>query len=119
MKGVSEFINAHENRLASADVSFDEDFLSFHLKQIGFLQHERLVHLIVMLFVLFSVLLFFILFLLFQDLLVFGVFLLCLVLSIFYLFHYFKLENTVIRWYYIYNDRKTAKDEDKSGAIHT
>ncbi|NIM18522.1 MAG: hypothetical protein GTO45_41615, partial [Candidatus Aminicenantes bacterium] len=53
MKGVSEFIKVHENRLAAA--SFDEDFLSFHLKQIRFLQHERLVHLIVMLFVLFSV----------------------------------------------------------------
>jgi Flp pilus assembly protein TadB len=107
MKGVSEFIKDHENRLTglkdASDASFDQGFLSFHLKQIGFLQHERLVHLLVMLFVLFAVLLFFILFLLFHDLLVFGVFLLCLVLSIFYVFHYFKLENTVIRWYFIYN----------------
>ena len=111
MKGVTEFIKVHESRLTAA--SFDEDFLSFHLRQIRFLQHERLVHLIVMLFVLFSVLLFFILFLLFHDLLVFGVFLLCLILSIFYVFHYFKLENTVIRWYYIYNE--WAPPTPKSG----
>jgi hypothetical protein len=38
------------------------------------------------------------------------VFLLCLILSIFYVFHYFKLENTVIRWYFIYNDKKSKND---------
>lgn len=102
MRGISEFIKAHEERLKK--YLFDEDFLSYHLKQIKFLQHERLVHLIVMLFVMFLFLLFFTLFLIFNDIFILGVFLLCLVLSVFYVFHYFRLENTVIKWYFIYND---------------
>ena len=108
MKGMSQFIKAHEERLEKA--SFDEDFLSFHLTQIRFLQHERLVHLMVMLFVMVAFLVFFILFLLFKNLFIFAVFLLCFVLTLFYVFHYFKLENTVIRWYFIYNDR--VKDQE-------
>ncbi len=104
MKGMSEFIKAHEKKLENA--SFDEDFLSYHLQQVGFLQHERLVHLLVMLFVMAAFLVFFVLFLLIQDMVIFGLFLLCLVLTIFYVFHYFKLENTVIKWYFIYNEKK-------------
>jgi Ca2+/Na+ antiporter len=103
MKGMTEFIKAHEKKLETA--SFDEDFLSYHLEQIRFLQHERLVHLLVMLFVMAAFLVFFVLFLLFQDMFIFGLFLLCLVLTIFYVFHYFKLENTVIKWYFIYNEK--------------
>ena len=102
MKGISEFIKAHEQRLTKA--SFNPEFLAFHREQIRFLQHERLVHLMVMLFVMFVFLVSFVLFLFVNSLYIFAVFLLCLVLSIFYVFHYFKLENTVIRWYYIYND---------------
>jgi hypothetical protein len=104
MKGISEFIKAHEKKLA--DASFDEDFLAYHLTQIRFLQHERLVHFLVMLFVMVALLVFFALFLIFQDMVIFGLFLLCLVLTIFYVFHYFKLENTVIKWYFIYNERR-------------
>ena len=99
---MSEFIKVHEEKMKNA--SFDHDFLSYHLRQIRFLQHERLVHLLVMLFVMAALLVFFTLFLLFQDMALFGLFLLCLVLSIFYVFHYFKLENTVIKWYFIYNE---------------
>ena len=116
MKGMTEFIKAHEKKMETA--SFDEDFLSYHLQQIRFLQHERLVHLLVMLFVMAAflvfpyrsstqsgALVFFVLFLLFQNVVIFGLFLLCLVLTIFYVFHYFKLENTVIKWYFIYNEK--------------
>jgi hypothetical protein len=104
MKGMTEFIKVHEKKLESA--SFDNDFLSYHLTQIRFLQHERLVHLLVMLFVMAAFLVFFRLFLIFQDMVIFGLFLLGLVLTIFYVFHYFKLENTVIKWYFIYNEKK-------------
>lgn len=111
MKGMSEFIGVHEERLANT--SFDRDFLSYHLIQVRFLQHERLVHLLVMLFVMAAFLVFFVLFLLFQGMWMFGLFLLCLVLTIFYVFHYFKLENTVIRWYFVYNEKmlEVAADE--------
>lgn len=104
MRGVSEFIKEHEQRLKKT--SFDEDFLSYHLQQIQFLQHERVVHLIVMLFVMFCFLLFLLLYIFYGGMLILAVFLLCLLLTIFYVFHYFKLENTVIDWYFIYNDQR-------------
>lgn len=105
MRGMTEFIRDHEERLKKA--SFDGGFWEFHRHQILFLQHERLVHLLVMLFVLLAFLAFLILFLLFQTILLFSAFLLCLILSIFYIFHYFKLENTVIKWYFIYNSHQS------------
>jgi len=100
MKGMTEFIREHEERLKGA--SFDKEFLSFHLRQIEFLQHERLVHLLVMLFVIFGFLTFFILYFIFGTYYFLALFVLCLVLSVFYVFHYFKLENTVIKWYFIH-----------------
>lgn len=107
MKGMSEFIKIHAERLGNT--SFDEEFLDFHLEQIRFLQHERLVHLLVMLFVMICLITFFILFLLWQNIYIFGLFLLCMILTIFYVFHYFKLENTVIKWYFIYNERSKVR----------
>ena len=102
MLGMSEFIRKH-NECLNKD-HFDENLLSYHLKQIHFLQHERLIHLIVMLFVIFSALFFFSLFLLLNNILFLALFGILLILTIFYVFHYFKLENTVIEWYFIYNN---------------
>ncbi|MCP5108127.1 MAG: hypothetical protein GY950_32365 [bacterium] len=104
MKGVTELIKDHEERLKK--VSFDEGFLDFHLAQVRFLQHERLVHLLVMLFVMFSFLVFFILYFIYGNFYFLVLFVLCLVMSLFYVFHYFRLENTVIKWYFIYNEKK-------------
>jgi hypothetical protein len=107
MRGVTEFIKTH-NASLKRDV-MDENFLSYHLKQISFLQHERLVHLIVMLFVIFTVLLFFSLFLLLSNILFLVLFFILLILTMFYVFHYFRLENTVIKWYFIYNEHAREK----------
>ncbi len=104
MNGMSEMIKIHEEKLKRA--SLDETFLGYHLEQIRFLQHERLAHLLVMLFVMFCFITFFALSLLFQTVLMFGLLLLCLILTVFYVFHYFKLENTVIKWYFIYNENR-------------
>ncbi|MFO7570794.1 MAG: hypothetical protein R6W75_13475 [Smithellaceae bacterium] len=79
------------------------DLLALHDKQIAWLQHERLAHLITMMFVC----LFF--------LLSFGYTLLCLslpfmvltgvllVLTVAYIVHYYRLENSVQRWYDLSN----------------
>jgi len=101
MRGVTDYIKEHEERLATGKVT--REFLSQHLIRIGFLQHERLVHLLVMLFTFLCLIVFFLVFLFFQQMVFFGLFFLCLVMSIFYTFHYFKLENTVIKWYFYYN----------------
>ena len=103
MRGMTEYLKEY-SEILKEDQS-DEEFLSFHLKQIGFLQHERLVHLIVMLFVIICALIFLTLFLLKEFMLFLVVFVLLLLLTLFYIFHYYKLENTVIAWYFIYLER--------------
>ncbi len=110
MRGVSELIKEHKEAIKGA--IFDEGFLSYHLTQIGFLQHERLVHLLVMLFVILCALIFLGLFLFLDIFLFLIVFILLMILTIFYIFHYYKLENTVIEWYFIYNDRKMERKEE-------
>ncbi|MDR3643992.1 MAG: hypothetical protein P4M02_02825 [Clostridia bacterium] len=76
-----------------------EGLLSFHDKKIAWLQHERLVHLIVTVL---TALLFLFLFALtwfIQSLLIFVLLGLVAVLLTAYLIHYFRLENTTQRWY--------------------
>ncbi len=107
MKGMSEFIVQHNEELQSE--KFEQEFLLYHLTQIRFLQHERLIHLIVMLFVMLSALICLGFFLFHTNLPFLLLFVLLLVLTVFYVFHYFKLENTVIKWYFIYNEK--AKDK--------
>ena len=102
MRGMTEFIREHEGRLKKAPM--DEAFLCYHLTQIGFLQHERLVHLLVMLFVIAGALFFLAMFFFLRMILFLVLFLLLLVITLFYVLHYFKLENTVIKWYFIYNE---------------
>jgi hypothetical protein len=54
-------------------------------------------------------LLFLVLFLFLHSIHFLALFLVCLLLTIFYVFHYFKLENTVIKWYFIFNDKARVK----------
>ena len=71
--------------------------------QIAWLSHERLVHLLVTLFISFVLILAALGFLLLQNPL-FGVMaLLLMILVLFYLFHYYRLENGVQRLYKIAN----------------
>jgi len=107
MRGMIEFIKNH-NEFLKRD-TLDEQFLLYHLQQIIFLQHERLVHLMVMLFVIFAALFFFSLFLFLNNILFLLLFIILLILTLFYVFHYFKLENTVIEWYFIYNEHTIKK----------
>jgi lipopolysaccharide export LptBFGC system permease protein LptF len=103
MQGVTEFMQQHSQDM---EAHMDEDhFLEYHLKQIGFLQHERLIHLLVMLFVIVFALSFFVLFLSLHQIMFLVLFIILLILAAFYIAHYFKLENTVIRWYYVYDEK--------------
>lgn len=78
--------------------------MEYHKVQIMFLQHERLVHMLVTLF--FGFLLIFVLFMaLFLELVVFILlFVLLGVLEILYLVHLYRLETGVQRWYGLYRD---------------
>jgi len=104
--GLTGYISRHEASVRErlwAPLTQEElsDLLDEHLVKISWLQHERLVHLLVtMLFAVILMLLFVLLlllpvpsaWLLVMTLLVLG-------LLVAYIFHYFRLENSVQRWY--------------------
>jgi predicted RND superfamily exporter protein len=77
--------------------------LTYHDKQIQWMQHERLVHLIVMLFIcLFMLLSFgFAIMRISAPSIILSV--LLLILSIAYIIHYYRLENGVQKWYLLSN----------------
>lgn len=80
-----------------------KDIFEYHKQQIVWMQHERLIHLIVTLFTIAA--LFFSIVLLFVDtnLGIFIIFVILVVLTFFYLSHYRFLENTIQSWYELSN----------------
>jgi cell division protein FtsW (lipid II flippase) len=97
----------HETYMRSSldDSTVNLDWLLiYHKSWIQFMQHERLIHLLVTLAlsILFIITFGISLFIPNQYFLI--LFAILAVLLIFYIFHYYKLENGVQRWYSIYND---------------
>ncbi len=76
---------------------------AFHLQQTRFLQHERLIHLLVLSIGWLSFA---------PSLPVFGMALLLLLLVSAYVIHYFRLENGVQRWYHLAN-----RIDEKCGVV--
>lgn len=97
------FCKAHEQYLIKAkeDGVPVNERLSWHLKKLSFLQHERLIHLIVLVMtVILNLFTLCILLFLPDTLPVSGpVFLALFILLAFYIRHYFFLENTTQHWY--------------------
>ena len=83
-----------------------KELLAYHDKQIQWMQHERLVHLIVMLFICFFTLLIFGLTLIQTSMPSIILFVILLILSFAYVIHYYRLENGVQKWYEISNEIK-------------
>lgn len=96
-------------RISQPDLTAAEldDLNKEHLLKISWLQHERLVHLLVTILV--AVLLMFLFGLALLSISVPVVILLAIaaVLLIFYLLHYYNLENTVQRWYILADEIQT------------
>ncbi|HNZ64856.1 MAG TPA: hypothetical protein PKJ10_03385 [Smithella sp.] len=86
------------------DAEKRRELLAYHDKQIKWMQHERLVHLIVMLFVCFFTLIIFGFAAIRPSLPAIALFVILLILSVAYIFHYFRLENSVQKWYLISNE---------------
>ncbi len=110
-----DYLKKHEKFVTEAlekDVDVNWNWLrDYHKTQIGYLQHERLIHLMVTL----AFALFFIVTILFavcfEKLIILLVSLFVLVLLAPYIGHYFKLENGVQRWYGLFDriDEKCRK----------
>lgn len=103
------YLKRHEafihGQLASASGGADWAGLArFHRAQISYLQHERLVHLLVTLFFGLAALLTLLFLVRHPQPLVGVLLLLLLVLLVPYLVHYYRLENGVQRWYHLANE---------------
>jgi hypothetical protein len=75
------------------------ELLAYHDKQIQWMQHERLVHLIVTLFVCLFMLLSWGFAIINTSIPAIALAVLLLILSIAYIIHYYRLENRVQKWY--------------------
>ena len=82
------------------------ELLAYHDKQIQWMQHERLVHLMVMLFVCLFTLLSFGFTVIRASTPSIILFVLLLILSVAYVIHYYQLENGIQKWYLISNQIK-------------
>jgi protein-S-isoprenylcysteine O-methyltransferase Ste14 len=106
-----DYMKKHESYVKEMlEKKLDEDklkeLLAYHDKQIQWMQHERLIHLIVMLFVCLFTLLSFGFTMIrpsTPSIILSG---LLLVLSVAYIIHYYQLENGVQKWYLISNQIK-------------
>lgn len=74
-----------------------------HWVQIGFLQHERLVHLMVTLAITILMILSFVVTWFLPITLMIVLDVLLIILEVAYIVHYYKLENMVQRWYLLYS----------------
>ncbi len=116
-----KYLQAHEKHvlelLASTDEQDWEVIREHHLIQIGFMQHERLVHLIVTLAVACIMLGSYVLSAIHPDVVTIILDVILTVLEVFYLSHYYRVENGVQRWYGIYNKICEKCKEGKNPAI--
>jgi hypothetical protein len=87
----------------------------YHKLQIQWLQHERLIHLMVTLFTASMTLAFAALSIILQNLLMLLLFFITTILLLFYFVHYYRLENGVQRWYTLSNElyEKMLEEDSK------
>ena len=91
------------------------DLMEYHGRQIRWMQHERLVHLLIMLAVCLFALLSLGFVLLVPTLPFFILLALLIVLSSAYIIHYYRLENGVQKWYGLYGEIKAAAAISEGG----
>lgn len=102
-----KYLLAHEKRMLDLlNSSQEQDWKTikaYHLAQIRFMQHERLIHLIVTFAFAFIMLVSYIVSVNYPHVVMFFLDFALTVLDVFYIIHYYRLENGVQRWYEIYN----------------
>ena len=110
---MTEYIKQHEEYILSLlqEGNIDiEKLLKYHRQQISWLQHERLIHLLVMCLTIIAFLFSCFVLYFIQTIPAGALFILLLVLTAFYIRHYYLLENSVQHWYKIANylNKKSA-----------
>lgn len=99
---MKDYMKKHEKyikRLMSEGNKDPAEILSYHRQKIKHMQHERLVHLVVMVLAILVFLFSFTLFYITGTIPAALLTIILLVLALFYIRHYYFLENTIQRWY--------------------
>ncbi|MDP4093507.1 MAG: hypothetical protein Q8920_09115 [Bacillota bacterium] len=101
-----KYLLEHEKRmlllLDSNEVQDWEAVKAYHEIQIGFMQHERLIHLIVTIAIAFIMLGCYTISAINPCIALAALDLIITILELFYIIHYYRLENGVQRWYRIH-----------------
>jgi hypothetical protein len=105
---MTDYMKRHESYVKEMlekklDAEKLKELLTYHDKQIQWMQHERLIHLIVMLFVCLFTLLSFGFTVIRTSTPSIILSALLLILSVAYIIHYYQLENSIQKWYLISN----------------
>lgn len=101
-----DYMNEYEkyikNKYTNGKLSTEDrnDFLE-HIK---FMQHERLIHLLVTILFAFLLMFGFIIMLIYFSWIMVGFTVIIFIVEIFYIFHYYKLENGVQKMYRLYDE---------------
>ncbi|MDF2685876.1 MAG: hypothetical protein K0S55_1057 [Clostridia bacterium] len=103
--------------LENSSIAGYDKIIETHLIQIRFLQHERIIHLLVTLFFALFLFISFAVALFTSNFLFYVISFILMVVLIFYIFHYYLLENTVQRWYDYYNILNNKKGDSKDDFI--
>lgn len=102
-----KYMQKHEESMMKSLTSEDgcnwNELIVYHKTQIEFIQHERLIHLIITIGIAIILAGLFIALMMTFNVGLTIIVLMLIVLEIFYILHYYKLENGVQRWYEIYN----------------
>lgn len=99
-KQIKEYINEVEEKIYKNEIT--QEYKKDMLNYISFYQHERLIHLIVTLFVGICAIIFFLAMLYFEKLTITITFIILIILFIPYIFHYYFLENNIQKLYTLY-----------------
>lgn len=102
---MTKYIQEHEKFVLEAikQKDYQNDLLEYHNLQIKWLQHERLVHLLVLMLTSLLFMLAFVVMVLITNALTILLLILFGLLTFSYITHYYYLENAVQRWYKISN----------------
>jgi len=99
-KQIKEYIKEVEEKIYKNEIT--QEYKKDMLNYISFYQHERLIHLIVTLFVGICAIIFFLAMLYFEKLTITIIFIILIILFIPYIFHYYFLENSIQKLYTLY-----------------
>jgi len=118
-----DYMKKHESYVndmlqKSPDGEALNELLIYHDKQIQWMQHERLIHLIVTLFVCLFTLIVFGYAVIITSVPALILFAILLALSGPYLLHYYRLENGVQKWYEISNQIRKALVSTQRQIMH-